>query len=367
MRASATSGLRASCWTLVASTTVSRPAASRLPATKCSMSKASPVADWSFSSSDTSPRKKSDDRISVGLKCVRANVDLPEPVGPTRTTSDSSGSVDRSSAEHRHLGRRPDLGILGADRQEADRVAEPLGDAVGPGRELGAGPLEAVVAVAEAAGRQRLEADVVLGVGRRDDDVRRAGRTRTPTRSSAGRRPGSRCSMTSISTAASNPARRSSRYVSDAVHQPEPLALALVHPLERAGAARRSPASEPTRRRRRSRSNAWSLTSSLSSRPSPQPRSSTRLAPLARKRRHDRADPLVVQADPLLDRRLLGIAVGLARVRIGGVLLDDELAQRLAGQVRLAREVAAGDQLALGMRRRASPRRACSSFSISAR
>ena len=39
---------------MVASTTVSRPAASRLPAMKCSTSKASFVAAWSFSSSETS-------------------------------------------------------------------------------------------------------------------------------------------------------------------------------------------------------------------------------------------------------------------------------------------------------------------------
>ena len=50
-RASSTSGLRASGWTLVASTTVSRPRASRLPAMKRSTSKASLVTAWSFSSS----------------------------------------------------------------------------------------------------------------------------------------------------------------------------------------------------------------------------------------------------------------------------------------------------------------------------
>ena len=67
--------------------------------------------------------------------------------------------------------------------------------------------------------------------------------------------------------------------------------------------------------------------------------------------RHDRADPLVVEADPVLDRGFLGIAVGLPRVRVVGVLFDDEPAQRLAGQVGLARQVAPGDQLALGVRR----------------
>ena len=85
------SPLRAGGWTLVASTTHSRPASSRLPATKCSTSKAALVAAWSFSSSDTSPRKKSEDRTSVGRKWLAANVDLPDPVTPTRATTQSSG------------------------------------------------------------------------------------------------------------------------------------------------------------------------------------------------------------------------------------------------------------------------------------
>src|SRR3712207_8188483 len=52
---------RSGC-TFVASITVNRPAANRLFAIKCSTSKASFVADRSFSSSDTSPRQKSDER-----------------------------------------------------------------------------------------------------------------------------------------------------------------------------------------------------------------------------------------------------------------------------------------------------------------
>ena len=91
-RASATSGLRASGCTLVASTTTSRPAASRFAATKCRISKASFVADWSLSSSLTMPRQASDERISVRRKCLRANVLLPEPLAPMRTTRDNFGS-----------------------------------------------------------------------------------------------------------------------------------------------------------------------------------------------------------------------------------------------------------------------------------
>ena len=48
LAASSISDRRAAGWTLVASTTVSLPAARRLPAMKCSTSKASLVADWSF-------------------------------------------------------------------------------------------------------------------------------------------------------------------------------------------------------------------------------------------------------------------------------------------------------------------------------
>ena len=91
-RASATSARRASSCTLVASTTVSRPAASRLPTMKWSSSNASADADWSFSSSATRPRQKSDEITSVGLNRSRANVDLPEPLTPMRTTRLSSGT-----------------------------------------------------------------------------------------------------------------------------------------------------------------------------------------------------------------------------------------------------------------------------------
>jgi hypothetical protein len=83
--------LRASGCTFVASTTVSRPSASRLAATKRNSSKASFVTDWSFSSSLTMARHASDDSTSVGAKCLRAKVLLPEPLGPTSTTRESLG------------------------------------------------------------------------------------------------------------------------------------------------------------------------------------------------------------------------------------------------------------------------------------
>jgi hypothetical protein len=67
-RASSISGRRASGCTLVASTTVSRPSLSRRAATSCSAPNASAVTAWSFSSSLTRPRKKSEDSTSVGRK-----------------------------------------------------------------------------------------------------------------------------------------------------------------------------------------------------------------------------------------------------------------------------------------------------------
>jgi hypothetical protein len=78
--------------TFVASTTVSFIAVRRLAAMKCSSSNASFVAAWSFGSSDTAARHQSEERISVGLKCFAAKVDLPEPEAPTKSTSENSGS-----------------------------------------------------------------------------------------------------------------------------------------------------------------------------------------------------------------------------------------------------------------------------------
>ena len=61
---------------------------------KCSTSKASAVAAWSFSSSLTSPRQKSDESTSVGLKCSRANVLLPEPGGADQHDEGELGNGD---------------------------------------------------------------------------------------------------------------------------------------------------------------------------------------------------------------------------------------------------------------------------------
>src|SRR3954454_22577911 len=107
--------------TFVASTTVSSPRASRLPATYWSTSNASPVAAWLFSSSLTKPRQKSDEITSVALKCLRANVDFPQPLAPIRTTRESSGSVSFTAVS---LEMRP-AGVLLADGVLARNAAEP--------------------------------------------------------------------------------------------------------------------------------------------------------------------------------------------------------------------------------------------------
>src|SRR5262249_54355446 len=180
--ATLSSSLRLSCCTLVASITVSRPAASRLVAMKCKTSKASRLADWSFSSSATSPRQKSLEITSVGAKCARANVDFPEPLAPMSTTRLSPGtSITRPptagwlaaaalgsrslvtrhlpkprlpTSEDRHLGRRPDLRILRTHRQELDYIAALDGNSLGPRGELAAGPLETMIAMPHRARRQ---------------------------------------------------------------------------------------------------------------------------------------------------------------------------------------------------------------------
>ena len=97
----------------------------------------------------------SEDSTSVGLKCVRAKVDLPEPDAPIRTTSDRVREWSAHvTPKHRHLRRRPERSILGSDRPEAHAVAEARSDGSRPCRELGARPLEAVVAMTEPPGGQ---------------------------------------------------------------------------------------------------------------------------------------------------------------------------------------------------------------------
>ena len=61
---------------------------------KCSTSKASLVAAWSFSSSLTMPRQASDERTSVGKKCLRANVRLARAAGADQDDEGKFGDGD---------------------------------------------------------------------------------------------------------------------------------------------------------------------------------------------------------------------------------------------------------------------------------
>lgn len=96
------------------------------------------------------------------------------------------------------------------DGLEADLVGEAGGGGLGPGGEFGAGPLKAMVAVAELACGQGREQGVVLAVGGSDEDVL-GPREFEDDAFQGGEAGGSRCSMTSTSAAASKPARRLSR------------------------------------------------------------------------------------------------------------------------------------------------------------
>ena len=192
-----------------------RPAA--CAAMKCSTSKASSVAAWSFSSS------RDEAAAEVGREDLgRLEVLAREGrlAGARRADQHDERQLRNrairsmlSLLEDRHLRRRARARIVRPDGQEAHGVAEARRrHALGPRLELGARPLEAVVAVAEAvpAGKP-LEVHVVLGVRRRQRRPCRAARTRTARARTRASRGGSRCSITSTTAAASKPARRWSR------------------------------------------------------------------------------------------------------------------------------------------------------------
>ena len=65
-----------------------------------------------------------------------------------------------TTGKDRHLRGRAQFRVFGAEGGEAHGVAVAGGDAFGPRGALGAGPLEAVVGVAELTGGQRREADL---------------------------------------------------------------------------------------------------------------------------------------------------------------------------------------------------------------
>ena len=221
-RASSTSGLRASGCTLVASMTVSRPSASRLAATKCSTSKASFVAAWSFSSSRPGRgRRRTTAPRSAGSACGRtcscrsrgADQDDEGELGDRASCDRSAASAPSTGVEHPHLRRRPDApGLPARPAGTARRSRTARRRRSAQRLELRARPLEAVVAVAELArpaASRTSRCTPRFGVV--SDDRLAAGRTRTATRSNAASRGGSRCSTTSTTAAASKPSSRSSR------------------------------------------------------------------------------------------------------------------------------------------------------------
>ena len=89
---------------------------------KCSTRMRRSVAAWSFSSSLTSPRQKSDDSISVGRKCLRRERGLARPAGADED-------------DERQLGDRDLHGVAAdaldsescADDQRVELVARALG------------------------------------------------------------------------------------------------------------------------------------------------------------------------------------------------------------------------------------------------
>ena len=72
----------------VASTTVRSPSRNRRSRAACRALKAAGLTAWFVASPEMASRNASDDRISSGWKWRAANVDLPDPAAPTRTTSD---------------------------------------------------------------------------------------------------------------------------------------------------------------------------------------------------------------------------------------------------------------------------------------
>src|SRR2546430_10710793 len=75
-----------------------------------------------------------------------------------------------SLAKYRHLRGWPDLGILGPDGKEPHRVFVLCANPIRPRLELEACPLKAMILVAQMAGGQRREFDVVFDVRRRHHD-----------------------------------------------------------------------------------------------------------------------------------------------------------------------------------------------------
>ena len=208
LRASAISGLRASLLH-VGRVDHGQPAAGQPLARRCSG--APRTRRWwrrrSFSSSDTRPRQKSEESDLGRLEVPAREGDLPEPDAPISTTRRELGNRRRFShgVNTAICVGAPDLRVVRADRQDsATRVAEARRRrSPAQACELGARPLEAVVAVAEACPAGRPAKRTLYSTFGRGQTTVPGRANSNSTRSKAARRGGSRCSITSTTAAAS--------------------------------------------------------------------------------------------------------------------------------------------------------------------
>ena len=304
---------RASGWTLVASTTVSRPAREPL-ARRCS---AGPRRRRRSPPGRSRRRRRGRGRSrtrgprSAGSACART-CDLPEPDGADQHDEATArgSSICSSRRTPPSASAAPTLGVLGPDRQEAHaRSRSAPATRLGPGRELGARPLEAVVAVAEAA-RPAASRSCTLysafGVvtttvaGPRELEDARA--------RSAARRGGSRCSITSTSGGRVEAREPPVAVGQRAVQQRDPRRAALGG--RRSSCSRRAAISS-ARCETSTPTISLELPARRAARAAACPRRSRGRARAARRLPRSaathRAEPLLVQADRRLDRLLLGV------------------------------------------------------------
>ena len=219
------------------------------------------------------------------------NDDLPEPEGPIRRTSDSSGMSDlhatTSFCEKTAIcvgaPRSASTGPTASKRTPyPNRSATPLAQPSNSARFHSKRWSPCLNSPAGSVGKSALYSCVRC----RQYNVSRAARTQTDTLSKAARRGPSRCSITSTTAAASNPFRRSSRYISEPLDQLQATALLApaAGPASRRSRLRRSIATSSDRYATSIptiRSNCLSSISSLNSLPDPQPRSRTCFAPVS--------------------------------------------------------------------------------------
>ena len=310
-RASATSGLRASGCTLVASMTV---AARRQPlgGDEVQHLEGSLVAAWSFSSSADQAAAKVG-REHLGRLEVPARERRLAGAGRSDQHHQRQlGDGELHSAEHRHLRRRPTAGSSGPTGRKRDVVAEASRTCLAPmlrtrrasirsdGRGGGSWP----------AGRaSNLTLYSRLGVVTTTVAVGANSNTIARTRADAADR-----DARSPRPAPPRRSRETPVAVGERAVQQATRSRAARASVRGRGGLRRARARDGRRRRRRSRRKRLSFRSAASSLPSPQPRSSTRGAPRFSTAQHG-ADPLFVEADGArsLSSRVLsfeGVGIG---------------------------------------------------------